>query len=288
MKLFTKGFANNFFSTLILLAFTTPLIAGGPWTQQKGKGFAQVSFSFIPTYDGIYNSDGDNFTTNRDVSDITTQLYAEYGITPFLTLSADLPLKFVSTADDVREGSFPEELESGSKNALGNVGIALKAGKRFNALLAAITLKTELPAGEPDAATGLATGVDAFGITPGVSLGTSGEKYYVSGDIGLRFRNNDFSDDFLFAGEAGARVANRFWLVGVLDVRQTITDPANITGNTFQTGLYADGQEWVATGVKVLADINPRFGISLSSFGAFDGNLVASSPSYTLGAFWKF
>lgn len=288
MKLFTRTTANTIFLITVLMMAAAPLMAGGPWTQQKGKGFAQVSFSLIPTYDGIYNSNGDNFTTNRDVSDITTQIYAEYGIAPFLTLSADLPVKFVSTGEDVRNGSFPNTLESGSKNALGNVGLALKAGKRFNSLQAAITLKTELPAGEADAATGLATGVDAFGIAPGISLGTSGEKYYVSGDIGLRFRNNDFSDDFLFAGEAGARVANRFWLVGVLDVRQTITDPANISGNTFQTGLYADGQEWVATGVKVLADINPRFGISLSSFGAFDGNRVASSPSYTLGAFWKF
>ncbi|MEL6824157.1 MAG: hypothetical protein AAFP70_20555, partial [Calditrichota bacterium] len=176
MKLLTQGFANKLFSILLLLTFATPLVAGGPWTQQQGKGFAQVSFSLIPTYDGLYNSD-DNFTTNREVSDITSQLYVEYGIVPFLTISANLPFKSVSTGEDVIRGNFTELLESGSKNSLGNVGLALKAGKRFNALQAAITLKTELPAGEPDAATGLATGVDAFGITPGISLGTSGEKY---------------------------------------------------------------------------------------------------------------
>ncbi|MGH1364700.1 MAG: hypothetical protein ACRBF0_14150 [Calditrichia bacterium] len=272
-------------SLFLLVLFGSFAFAGGPWLQQKSKGFAQLSLTVIPTYDGLYNGDGDNFTLNRDVSDITTQFYAEYGLTPFLSASIEVPFKSVSTSEDSRAGSFSPLLESGSKSALGNAAIALKSGKAFNRLQAAITFKAEMPAGEADVATGLASGVDALGIVPGISLGTSGNKYYVSSDISLRFRTNDYSDDFLFAGEAGAKIGSRFWLIAAVDIRQSITDAVNIDNNLSQTGLYADGQEWIASGVKVLADITPKIGISFASFGAFDGNLVASSPSYTLGAF---
>ncbi len=80
----------------------------------------------------------------------------------------------------------------------------------------------------------------------------------------------------------------RLWVIGVLDVRQSITDGTADNENSEQTGLYPDNQEYVAPGIKLLYEITPKFGINFSGFGAISGNLVAKSPSNTFGVFVKW
>lgn len=276
---------------ILLIFLSRQTLAGGPWTQEKGRGYAQLSFTFIPAYGSLYGRDGKTINLNREVSDQTLLGYGEYGLTPRLTLIGEVPLKFVSTADELLSGSdFPDNvLESGSLSGLGNVSLALKyALLQKKRLLLSGQVKIDAPTATGKANTGLRTGTDTWGVAPTLILGGSRRNIYVFVESGVRFRGNNYSQEFLLGGEAGISLFSRFWLIGVLDVRQSINDGTHDNENSEQTGLYPDNQEYVAFGLKLIAEINRRFGVNLSSFGASSGNLVAKSPSNTIGLYLRW
>lgn len=278
------------FPALLLLFFSQQALAGGPWTQEKGQGYAQVSFSFIPAYSSLYSENGETINLNREVSDQTLLGYVEYGLTPRLTITGEVPLKFVSTADEVLSGSDFQDniLESGSLNALGNISLALKHSLIRKRLLLSGQLKIDAPTAANEAETGLRSGTDTWGITPSLILGGSSGRVYAFVESGVRFRSNNYSQEFLLGGEVGLSLLSRIWLIGVLDVRQSLDDGSHDNQNSEQTGLYPDNQEYVAFGLKLIAEINRRFGINFSSFGASGGNLVAKSPSNTIGVYLRW
>lgn len=278
------------FLGFLLIFLSQQVLAGGPWTQEKGRGYAQVSFSFIPAYSSLYGREGKTLNLNREVTDRTLLGYGEYGLSPSLTLIGEVPLKFVSTADEVLAGSdFPGSvLESGSLGGLGNVSLALKYALVQKRLLLSGQVKIDAPTATSEAATGLRTGTDAWGFAPTLILGGSQENFYAFVESGVRLRSNDYSQEFLLGGEVGVSLFRRIWVIGVLDVRQSIDDGTHDNENSEQTGLYPDNQEYIAFGLKVIAEINPRFGINFSAFGASSGNLVAKSPANTLGMYLRW
>jgi len=275
---------------ILLVFFTQQVLAGGPWTQEKGRGYAQVSFSVIPAYNSLFGREGETIDLNREVTDQTLLGYGEYGLTPGLTIIGELPLKFVSTADEVLQGSdFPNNvLESGSLSGLGNISFALKYALVRKRLLFSGQVKIDAPTATSEASTGLRTGTDAWGVAPILILGGSQGELYAFVESGVRFRSNHYSQEFLLGGEVGVSLLSRFWLIGVLDVRQSIDDGTHDNENSEQTGLYPDNQEYFAFGLKVIAEISPRFGINFSGFGAASGNLVAESPAVTLGVYLRW
>lgn len=266
------------------------LLAGGPWTQSQGQGYAQISFTFIPEYRSLYSRNGESLSLNREVSDRTLLGYLEYGLTGRFTIIGEIPLKFVSAGEQVYPGSDFEDalLESGSLNGLGNLSAALKYGLVRKNLLLAGQLKIDAPTATGKVETGLRTGVDAWGVAPSLILGGSRGQLYAFIECGVRFRSNDYSQEFLLGGEAGTALLKRFWIIAVLDVRQSLNDGTHDNENAEQTGLYPDNQEYAAFGLKLIAEISPRFGVNFSSFGASSGNLVPKSPANTVGVYLRW
>ena len=283
------GFTKNFIYWLILLVFVSPAIfAGGPWTQSKSAGFAQLSYSLIPDYRSLYQSgsSSDAIQLNRDVTDITLSLYFEHGLADNLTVVGVVPYKRGKTSGETFSGDFSEVLDDGSLNGIGNISAGLKYNKKT--LLVSGSILVDANTGKNEAATGLRTGYDGWGIAPVISIGGSRNNFYAFIDSGLRFRTNSYSNEFLLNGEAGVQLFNRLWVIGVLDIRQSINDGTADNENAEQTGLYPDNQEFVAPGFKLIYDIHPRFGINFSRFGAFSGNLVAKKASSTLGVYLRW
>ncbi len=266
------------------------LPAGGPWTQPKGQGYAQVSFTFIPEYRSLFGRNGESISLNREVSDRTLLGYLEYGLTSRFTLTGEIPMKFVSTGEQVHPGSDFENalLESGSLSGPGNLYAALKYGLVQKNFLLTGQVKIDAPTATSDAKTGLRTGVDAWGVAPSLILGGSRGQLYAFIESGVRFRSKDYSQEFILGGEAGAALLKRFWIIAVLDVRQALNDGTHDNENSEQTGLYPDNQEYVAFGLKLIVEISPRFGVNFSSFGASSGNLVAKSPANTVGVYLRW
>lgn len=278
-------------SLVIAILASAPLLAGGPWTQAKGEGFGQVSYSFIPEYRSLYVSGGgsdDALGLNRNVTDMTIVGYIEHGLSDRLTISGIIPYKITETSEETFTSDFPNVLAAGSLSGLGNITAGLKYNFISSSLLVSGVVLVDAKTSKSDSLTGLRTGYGAWGVAPVVSIGGSRNNFYGFVDTGLRFRTNDYSNEFILNGEAGIQLFNRLWVIGVLDVRQSITDGTADNENSEQTGLYPDNQEYVAPGFKLLYDITPKFGLNFSAFGAISGNLVAKSPSNTLGIYMKW
>lgn len=270
--------------------FNQSILAGGPWTQEKGRGYAQASFTFIPAYRSLYGREGETIELNREVTDQTLLGYVEYGLISGLTIIGEAPLKFVSSGEEVFPGSDFQDnlLESGSLSGLGNISLALKYCLLKKRLLLSGQLRIDAPTATSEAQSGLRTGTDAWGVAPTLILGGSRGNLYAFVESGVRLRSDDYSQEFLLGGEAGVSLLKRIWVIGVLDVRQSIEDGTHDNENSEQTGLYPDNQEYFAFGLKLIAEINPRFGINFSAFGASGGNLVAKSPANTFGVYLRW
>ena len=78
---------------ILLLSIST--FSQGPWTQEKGKFYTQLSFTTISNYNTLF---GDSeYILQRNITDNTLQFYGEYGVSEKTTLLVNLPLKFIKT-----------------------------------------------------------------------------------------------------------------------------------------------------------------------------------------------
>jgi len=72
--------------TLLLLSLTFKSYAQDPWPSGKGKGYAQLLYTTIPTYSDLFTGNGTTTTTERELSDKTISAFANYGISDKLTI----------------------------------------------------------------------------------------------------------------------------------------------------------------------------------------------------------
>ena len=276
-------------TVLFLIIATTFALAGGPWSQQKGKGYVQVSGSFIPGYSGLYSSGSDgDLSLDREISDQTFSLYAEYGLSDALTVIIEAPWKSLEAEFlPGQQRVSGQEQQAGSESGLGNLAVAVKQSFGVRNLQFAGQIRLELNSGSINALNGLNTGYDTWGVLPSISIGKGDNRYFWFADLGISFRGNDYSNDFVGGGEAGWLLFDRIWVVGALAIRAGINEGSNRTTSGVLTGLYHDNQEFVSPGLKLIWQVNERFGVNFSRFGAVSGNLVAQQASTTVGLFVK-
>lgn len=273
---------------LLCMGCITSLSAGGPWTQQKSKGYAQASFTFIPVFSSLYsNGSEETLFLPYDVTDRTFLGYAEFGLTGNLTAIFEMPVKMIETKflPNVDANGITE----GSATRFGNFGFALKQNLIRSTVVVSGQLKVETPisASDEDLLAGLRSGFDAWGVSPTLSVGGSKKNLYAYIESGIRLRNRGYSNEWLLAGEAGALLARRLWVIAVLDIRQAYNTGSFQEVNIL-SGLYPDNQEHAAYGFKLIADITDQVGLNFARFGAFSGNLVPKAASNTVGLFVKF
>jgi len=99
----------------------------GVLASQKDSGYAQLGFTYVG-YSSFYNHEGKITSLRRPVTDFTSQLYLDYGLTDRLTMTANLPFKYVSTADRISSADttyFQDTIQSGSLFGLNNVMLGL-------------------------------------------------------------------------------------------------------------------------------------------------------------------
>ncbi len=153
--------------SLVLVFLTTQLFAGGPWTQAKGEGYAQISYTLIPEYRSLYTSGGgsnDALGLNRDVTDMTLAGYFEHGLTERLTISGIIPFKITETSSESFSGDFPNALAAGSLSGFGNITVGLKHNLISKKLVVSGGVLVDGKTAKSDSATGLRTGYSGWGI----------------------------------------------------------------------------------------------------------------------------
>jgi hypothetical protein len=254
--------------------------AQGPWTREKGKAYMQLGFSGI-FYDKYANNDSKIVDLNANISDITTQVYAEYGFTD--KLEAQLILPFKSVAYQAKEGGTSQSL-----SGIGNVSLGLKykvldknwkisTGLFFSAN--SIAKNTEK---------GLTTGFNASTILPYVSFGSSAGKWYYYGNIGYGYMSNNYSDFLRIAAEVGYNVIDKGHLIFVLDTKNIVAKESAFDNELNQWASYSDRQSFSAIGLKFNYEFTKdKFGANFAALGAAALSNAPAAPSFNLGVYAK-
>lgn len=295
--------------TLLLFTLASSVQAGGPWPRKKNSGYAQLGFTYIG-YNQFFNDEGKVTALRRPVTDFTTQVFFEYGLTDRLTMTANLPFKYVSTADKISSGDsiyFKDTISNGNLFGLSNVMLGFKYNIIKKKVLFSAGLNAEANVARYDSITTLRTGPSAWVFHPYLSVGTSffQGKLYTMLDAGYRVRLNNYSDEADFNFEFGyswnyktyfiLSVAGRFSMQeGSYDNNVTPpADPSDSTsvslhpyGRDLHTSLYPNNQQYLGYGLKFIQKIKKVHINAAVYFGT--GQMVAAAPSFNLGVAYEW
>jgi hypothetical protein len=289
---------------LLVATFAQSASAGGPWPRKKNSGYAQLGFTYIG-YSKFFNHEGKITELPRAVTDLTSQVYIDFGLTDRLTMSANLPFKYVATGDKLFASDptyftdttfFADTLAPSSLFGLNNVMLGFKYNIINRRVLFSVGLNAEANAAKYDSLSTLRTGPSAFVIHPYLSTGTTfyKDKFYTLLDAGYRVRLKDYSDEIDFNFELGfswnqktyfiANVAGRFTVgEGSRDNNSSTKFP---NGRDLLTSLYPNNQQYVGYGLKFIQKIKKVHINAAVYFGT--GNMVAAALSYNLGVAYEW
>jgi hypothetical protein len=299
----------TFTLVLLLTICVQSAFAGGPWPRNKKSGYAQLGFTYVG-YNSFFNDAGKVTPLRRYVTDFTTQAYLEYGLTDKLTLTANLPFKYVSTGDAILNGDtayFKDTLQSGNLFGLSNVTFGLKYNIIKKKVLFSAGFNAEANVAKYDSLTTLRTGPSAWVFHPYLSVGTSfvQGKLYTFLDAGYRVRLNNYSDEVDLNFELGyswnyktyfiLSVSGRFSMqegsynnnvTRVVDETDPNSESLHPFGRDLHTSLYPNNQQYVGYGLKFIQKIKKVHLNAAVYFGT--GDMVAATPSYNLGVAYEW
>ena len=258
------------------------------WVQKKGASFSQLGFSSIAG-ESKYNNNGDPLDLVRKVTDQTLQLYHEQGLTNKFTVVGLIPIKFVSTGDEIVSSGFSgNTLPAGKLTGLGNVSLSVIYGIKQNTnWVYSVQLRTDLNTASEDESTGLRTGIDAWGITPSFHIGYGASSYWASFDIGTNFRTNDFSTQYTTNIQLGTKVKKTIDIIGQFQILQSLEDGNAPDGNAIETGLYTNNLEYAAYSLKLGYELKKQITIWGAIGGGVSGNDVLRAPAFSLALSYK-
>lgn len=275
--------------TLVLTFSTLFALAQSPWVQPK-KGFlVNVGFSRIGPYSGLFTNDGSSYTTEREITDNTLQIYGEYGVLDELTLLLNVPVKIMKAGPLAQNDTLPPVTDAGSYANIGNIGFGARYKLYDNLFLVSAQLRIEATSSTYDEQTGLRAGYESWAFEPMISIGKGFPWLYTYGYAAVGGRTNNFSSYFRAGGELGAGYYG-FFLVGWVEYLKAFENgDYSATPNNQLTGLYLNNQEYLAYGLKVVAEFwKDHMGATFAYGTAAGGNLVPRSPSYNFSLYYKW
>ncbi|VXA92959.1 conserved hypothetical protein [Flavobacterium sp. 9AF] len=254
------------------------IFAQSPWTREKGKAYLQLGITTL-SYDAV-QFDGNKLENIGDYSDITVQIYSEFGITNKLEAQFILPYK---TANYDNAGI------SQSLSGIGNVSLGLKyklsdANWKISSgvLFSANSIKKD------ENLFVSSTGINANTFLPYFSIGSSHNKWYYFGTIGYGYMDNDYSDYLKASIELGYNIIPKGHLMLVLDTRNPIAKETAYEKDAIQWFSHLDRQTYNAMGVKANYEfVEGKFGANLSAFGAFGIDNAPLAPTINIGVYTK-
>ena len=274
-------------ASFLILLVSISAFSQGPWTQEKGKFYTQISYSTISNYDELFGEP--DYNIYGEISDNTLQFYGEYGISGKTTLIVNLPLKLISFDQNVICVTEPCNAIEHKETSLGNIEIGLKHNFYKKDWLLSGQFSIEANTSTFDVNSGIRTGYDAFTFTPLFIAGKSFNKGYLQTFVGSKIRTNNYSSNFKIGGEYGRKVSKNIWLIGFLDIEKSFKNGnINLPASNLATGLYVNDQEYGVVGVKAIGEFSDNFGMTASLPAAFFGNNVAKQVALSVGIYKKF
>lgn len=282
---------------LIFLAFiitfiSTTAFAGGPWPQKKGKAYIKLSewWTVFDTHFTTRGFEDPNTTTGI----FNTSVFVEYGFSDRLTGIVNAPVLSRTFMNNIVSGTTGEINVAGEAiNTIGDIDLGLKysLNGREAKVPMALTLTLGIPTGETAGGTqeNLATGDGEFNQMIRYDIGTGFKlgdvSAYSSGYAAFNNRTNDFSEELRYGLELGLGFAKeKIWLVGKFDVSDSFKNGSFNEAIT-NTSIFADQSEFVNLGAEINVYVTKKLGISASYTEILTGEIIAASPSYSVGVF---
>ena len=268
-------------------------IAGGPWTQKKGKSYIKLSEWWV-VFDQHFTNTGEidpNITTGI----FNTNLYTEYGFSDRFTGILNATLFSRNYMNDLVSGTTNEVIMKGEAlNSLGDIDLSFKY--RFTSdeskIPVAVSVTLGIPSGKTNEGTleNLQTGDGEFNQMIQVDAGRGyriSEKIngYSSVYLGVNNRTNDFSDELRFNAETGAGFLNgRLWMIARMTGVESFKNGATAE-DVSTTSIFANNTEFLSVSLEGNYYITKKVGFSLSAAGALRAEIIAAAPSYSAGIF---
>ena len=275
-----------FVITLIMSSLSLSSVAG-PWLPGYRKGFAQLGYSGL-YYSSVFSPTGTERAVYRNTSDVTIQLYAEYGIAENWGIRAVLPYKMLATGPTTNATANPTP--GGTLTGLGNIGLGVKRALLNGTAKLSVGVDVLANTFTNNDRLGLRTGYEGWTVLPYLSLGAGGGRTYYFAEAGYGFMTQNYSNFLKVNGELGYKVLPRLWVAGTLDFRLPAKNGPFFNTEAYQfTTTYVNDQMYLGTGVKAAFDLVPdKLGLSASVIGALAGQNVPFARSFNAGIFIKW
>ena len=271
---------------LPIFLFTITLFSQGAWTKSKNEAYVQLSYFNIAGYSNIYGSP--DYRTEREITDNTVQLFGEYGLSEKTTLLLSLPIKMIKTGDVVLDGVTPLTAE-GSKTTFGNLTFGVKHQLYNKKWVISGQFNIEANTGTFYPELGIRSGYDTWTLAPKLNIGRGFGHFFVQGTTGVDIRFNDYSSNFNFGIEVGAKPIKPLWLIAFFDISTSFENgDVLLPASNLVTGLYVNDQEYTAYGLKAIVEITEKFGVLANYNSAISGNNVPKRAVYGAGLYHKF
>lgn len=286
---------NQIIVTLLLVATSSMIYAGGGWPQPKGKGYLKLSEWWVVS--NQHFTDAGLIDPNITMGIFNTSLYAEYGLTDRITGVVYLPFFSRAIQNNERSATTQEIITPGDAiNGIGDADISLKFGltNPNKGLAVAATMTFGIPLGETAGGVrqNLQLGDGEFNqmltIDAGSGFQAGNIPMYANAFVGYNNRTKGFSDEVRFGAEIGANIANKkLWIIGRLNAVES-TKNGDDRAPVNSTSIFANNTEFLSIGTELAYNIGTNWGVSASYMTAIRGEIIFASPSYSFGVFTKF
>lgn len=267
------------FTCLILLVSLQITYSQSPWTNKKNETYLQIGATSLQ-YSKL-KVDSKTVDLPVSISDITTQIYSQYGITDKLEAQLVIPFKTI--------GSSPNM--AGSKlnlAGLGNVTIGLKYKLSDQNWKVSAGLQYAANSILKDASKGLSTGFNANTFLPYVAIGSSISKWYYFGNLGYGYMDNQYSDFLKIGAEIGYHVSEKGLAIVVLDNKIIVRNEEAFNSDIYAWPSYLDRQSYGAIGLKFNYEFKKdKFGANFAAIGAYALNNAPAAPTLNIGVYAK-
>lgn len=278
----------------IVLTSSTISLAGGPWTQPKGKAYIKLSEWWI-VFDQHYTDVG-KIDPNVTTGIFNTNLYGEYGITDKLDAIVNATIFSRNYMNNLKSKTTNEILVEGEDlNAIGDIDVGIKYGlsKTHSKIPVAASVYFGIPSGKTSEGTlkNLQTGDGEFNQIIQLDAGKSFSVHekissYGSATIAFNNRTNNFSDEFRYGIEIGmGLMRQKLWVIGRMTGISSLEN-GSTAETTTSASIFANNTEYTSIGLELSYYISNKIGVSTSFAGASSGKIIAAAPSYSFGVFF--
>ena len=265
------------------IALIPQQVEAGAWTQEVGGYYLKLSgLSFTTTKE--LDADGNSLLRPGELTDLALSSYLEYGLTDRLTLVASMPYKRVEETRYVG-GRQNGVAVTESSSDLGDLETRLRWQLQTDPVVLSVALGGKIPLGyEAERTTRVPLGTGEFDQDVRLLAGRSFYPLplYVTSELGLRHRGGRFSDEILYAAEAGYTMG-RLMLKANLSGVRTLGD----CGDAGQGGGLIGDQNTFKISPGVIYSLRPEWQLSFDAISVANGCNTATGTTIVVGAAFK-